>query len=61
MTISAPDDGSQLAAMIRAMPAKAAQISIFAVGEPGILGVPWALSINGTEGLLRRGRSSIKR
>ena len=59
--ISVPEDGSQLAALMRAMPANAAQTSIFATGEPVILGRPWAFSVNRTLGLLRRGKSSIKR
>ena len=59
--MSAPDDGSQLAAPIRAMPTNAAQISIFAGGETAFPAMPLALSINGTEGRPREGSSAIKR
>jgi hypothetical protein len=59
--MSAPDDGSQLAALIRAMPTNAAQISIFAAGETAFPARPLAFSINGTEGRPHEGRSAIKR
>jgi len=47
---------------MRAMPTNAAQISIFATGNPVvILGMAWTFSVNGTLGRLRVGRSAIKR
>jgi hypothetical protein len=55
------DDGSRLAAMMRAVTPSAAQISIIATGAPIISRRPRAFSAEGTLELAARGKSSIKR
>jgi len=57
-TISAPDDGSQRARLMRTTPANAAQISIFAVEEPAILErFPFDVNRSGHRGFLRTRKS----
>jgi hypothetical protein len=58
---SARDGGSRFAATMRTVATSAAQISIFVAAESFIARRPWAFSANGVWGLLRRGKSSIRR